>query len=240
MNPDELAVLEEERRFLLRSIDDIDREYAAGDVDEADYRTVRDGYVARAAAVLRQIEQGTASLPTKRPVRWSRVVLGVVATLVFAAVAGWSMARFSGQRDPGETMTGGFELDEVTAKLARARAMLAADPGGAIELYQEVIAEEPNNPEARTYTAWLLAISAGGVGAEASTLALDEATKLFEEVIADTPGYADAHCLYAVTAARWFTEPDLDLARTQGEVCLASNPPGEMRTLIENFVGNLG
>jgi hypothetical protein len=43
VNPDELALLEEERRFLLRSIDDLDREQAAGDVDDADYAAVRDG-----------------------------------------------------------------------------------------------------------------------------------------------------------------------------------------------------
>jgi hypothetical protein len=43
-----------------------------------------------------------------------------------------------------------------------------------------------------------------------------------------------------VTAARWYTEPDLDLAKQQGEACLANNPPGEMRGMIEAFVGNLG
>ena len=36
MNPDRLAELEEERRFLLASIRDLDRERSVGDVDEAD------------------------------------------------------------------------------------------------------------------------------------------------------------------------------------------------------------
>ena len=52
MNPDDLAELEEERRFLLTSIRDLEREHEAGDVDEHDFTTLRDGYVARAAAVL--------------------------------------------------------------------------------------------------------------------------------------------------------------------------------------------
>jgi len=86
----------------------------------------------------------------------------------------------------------------------------------------------------------MLALSAGSVSPEAATLALDQATALFEEVTTDTPTYADAHCLYAVTAARWYIEPDLDLAQQQGEACLANNPPGEMRGMIEAFVGNLG
>ena len=33
MNPDRLAELEEEQRFLLRSLSDLEREYEAGDVD---------------------------------------------------------------------------------------------------------------------------------------------------------------------------------------------------------------
>ena len=49
--------LEQEREFLLRSLDDLDRERAAGDMDEQDYRALRDGYTARAAAVLRALER---------------------------------------------------------------------------------------------------------------------------------------------------------------------------------------
>ena len=55
-DPDRLAELEEERAFLLRSLDDLDRERDAGDLDEHDYVELRDGYTARAAAVLRELE----------------------------------------------------------------------------------------------------------------------------------------------------------------------------------------
>ena len=58
---DRLAELEEERRFLLRSLDDLDREHAAGDVDKHDYATLRDGYTARAATVIREIESAHES-----------------------------------------------------------------------------------------------------------------------------------------------------------------------------------
>ena len=58
MNPDRLAELEEERRFLLRSLDDLEREHEAGDVDEHDFEVLRDGYTARAARVLRAIDDG--------------------------------------------------------------------------------------------------------------------------------------------------------------------------------------
>ena len=52
---DERAALEEERDFLLASLDDLERERAAGDVDDHDYRTLRADYTARAAAVLRAL-----------------------------------------------------------------------------------------------------------------------------------------------------------------------------------------
>jgi tetratricopeptide (TPR) repeat protein len=51
-----LRDLEEERDFLLRSISDLDRERAANDLTEADYRRLRDGYTVRAADVMRRLE----------------------------------------------------------------------------------------------------------------------------------------------------------------------------------------
>src|SRR5579871_3126618 len=53
LSDDELA---EERDFLLRSLRDLDDERAAGDVDEGDYDVLKEGYTARAAAVLRELE----------------------------------------------------------------------------------------------------------------------------------------------------------------------------------------
>ena len=43
--------LEAERDFLLRSLDDLEAERAAGNVDDDTYRTLHDDYTARAAAV---------------------------------------------------------------------------------------------------------------------------------------------------------------------------------------------
>ena len=51
-----LRDLEEERDFLLRSISDLDRERAANDLTESDYRQLRDGYTARAADVMRRLD----------------------------------------------------------------------------------------------------------------------------------------------------------------------------------------
>ena len=55
--------LEEERDFLLRSLDDLDQERAAGDIDEADYQALHDDYTARAARVLRHLERTRSPKP---------------------------------------------------------------------------------------------------------------------------------------------------------------------------------
>ena len=59
---DEIARLEEERDHLLASLEDLDREFAAGDMDELDHRTLRDDYTTRAAAVLEALDQQHAAL----------------------------------------------------------------------------------------------------------------------------------------------------------------------------------
>ena len=54
------AALEEERDFLLRSLDDLEREHDAGDIDETDYEGLRDDYTVRAATVLRSLDAHAA------------------------------------------------------------------------------------------------------------------------------------------------------------------------------------
>lgn len=56
-----LDELNEQRDFLLCSLEDLEAERDAGDLDDADYQALRDSYTARAAAVLRAIESATTS-----------------------------------------------------------------------------------------------------------------------------------------------------------------------------------
>src|SRR5690606_392728 len=79
------APLQEQRAFLLRSLEDLEREYAAGDVDEVDYRSLKDDYTARAAAVIRAIEAGRAAAaePAPPPAPRRRLVVVVAAVVAF-------------------------------------------------------------------------------------------------------------------------------------------------------------
>lgn len=232
MNPDQLAELEEQRRFLLRSITDLDREHEYGDVDDHDFETLRDGYTARAAAVLRAIEAGQAEIPSRRVRRPKVLAMWIVGTILVASLAGWLVAHTSGQRLPGQSITGGLPGDEVALKLAEARQLLGVNAQQAVTRYQQVLDIEPNNTEALTYLGWLVAQS-GGANAAAGAEFLRGAIKL-------DPTYADPHCFLAITSANFLQPPDIDTARTEAQACLADDPPSEMVGLVQSFIDKLG
>lgn len=231
MNPDQLAELEEQRRFLLRSITDLDREHEYGDVDDHDFETLRDGYTARAAAVLRAIEAGQAEIPSRRVRRPKVLAMWIVGTILVASLAGWLVAHTSGQRLPGQSITGGLPGDEVALKLAEARQLLGVNAQQAVTRYQQVLDIEPNNTEALTYLGWLVAQS-GGANAAAGAEFLRGAIKL-------DPTYADPHCFLAITAADFLQPPDIDTARSEAQACLDNNPPSQMVDLIQGFIDKL-
>ena len=231
MNPDQVAELEEERRFLLRSITDLDREHLYGDVDDNDYQTLRDGYTARAATVLRAIDDGHVGTSPPRRRRPKVFVAWIVGTLLVACVAGWLVARTSGQRLPGQAITGGLPGDEVAQKLAEARQLLGVNPQQAIIRYQQVRELDPNNAEALTYMGWLIAQS-GTSTAAAGAEFLRGAIKI-------DPTYADPHCFLAITSADFLQPPDLDTARSEAQACLDNNPPAQMVQLVQSFISRL-
>ena len=231
MNPDQLAELEEQRRFLLRSITDLDREHQFGDVDDRDYETLRDGYTARAASVMRSIDSGQAESRRRRPRRPSVLAAWVLGTLLVASLAGWLVARTSGQRLPGQSISGGLPGDEVATKLAEARQFLGVDPQQAIVRYQQVRELDPNNAEALTYMGWLVAQNGSSAAASGAAL-LRGAIKL-------DPTYADPHCFLAITSADFLQPPDIETARSEAQACLDNNPPSQMVDLIQGFVARL-
>jgi hypothetical protein len=230
--PDRLAELEEERRFLLRSIADLERERAAGDVEDDDYHALRDGYTARAAAVLRAIEEGRAGLPAKRPRNWRRLIATVAAVVLVAAVAGWLVARQSGQRLPGDTITGGTSPNQVATLLSEGRVLMANNAiQEASDRYLAVLEIERDNVEALTYAGWLLAISSGGGSTESGAATLGAAKAFLQDAIAIDPNYADPHCFLSLIAVS--IDADLAGAQTFADECNAHNPPNDLRLLVQ-------
>lgn len=184
--------LEEEREFLLRSLEDLDREHDAGDVDDADYAALKDDYTARAAAVLRAVEAGRARPARRGPSCDRRRLVTVVAVVVFAGLAGVLVAQAVGRRDPGEVISGDVN-QSLTEKLNEAgRRGASGEMEQAIELYDEVLADDPTNAEAMTYRGWMQFLSG------------DQETGLTSLLGAasENPGYPDVHAFLAIVLFR--------------------------------------
>lgn len=241
VNPDRLAELEEERRFLLRSLADLEREHEAGDVDEVDYRALKDGYTVRAAATLREIEAGRSALPTKPPVNWRRRGLTAAVVVVLIGAVWWALAASSAERLPGQTATGLDPRDERAILMAQARDLQFQAPGEAAGVYEQILDQDPSDVEALTYYGWTLALDAatGAGAAPSSTIAGVEdpiVTQLRDSVDALLrateldPTYADPKCFLGIINANFLGDPEAALPWV--DACIAANPPADVRDLV--------
>ena len=240
---DRLASMEEERRFLLRSLTDLEREHDAGDVDDLDYQTLKDGYTVRAATVLRQIEAGRGALPASKPRRWSRTVAVAAAVVVGSVGVGFVLAGAWGERSSGQEITGLTPGDESRIVLTNARdAMSAGDFPSANALFAEVIdmerARGRENAEAVAYFGWTLALltrqnpdqTNAAERYAAAVLALGQAVEI-------EPDYADPQCFLAIVEYQF--RDDAAAALPHIERCEASNPPGEVASLVASFADEI-
>jgi len=215
---DALADLEEQRRFLVQSLKDLDSERDAGDIDDADYRTLKDDYTARAAAVLHAIDERKAGLAQKqrgarrkRSTKWTALVIaGVVALAIGGGVL---VAATSGERVPGQTATGNVPSN-TTDQLAAAQQDLAQGKAvDALKLYDQVLKQDPANAQALTFRGWIL---------ESANLH-DEALASLDKASKADPSFAMAH--YFKGAVLFQSKNDPAGAVKEFEAFLASNPP---------------
>ena len=213
LDPDALAALEEERDFLLRSLEDLEREHAAGDVDDSDFEELKDDYTARAAAAIRAIEDRTAAVKSLLPQRnWQRTALGLVLVGALAVGASWLVFRNAGTRAPGQGLTGDIRQDSSNLILqaqgltGQAQASLQAGDStkalkqfeSAVQAYDKALEISPENVQAMTYRVWVLHTIA--LSSELSVAAdLDrQALEYLDEAIAIDPLYSDARVFRAI------------------------------------------
>ena len=226
---DRMSALEVERDFLLRSLEDLEREHDAGDVDDADYEALKDDYTARAAAVLRALEAGVppvASTAVRRPARRGRALAWGTAVAVFAVLAGVLVAQTAGRRDAGEVITGDV-TQTATEKLNQAgRLGSQGDYPAAIALYDEVLAESPDNAEAATYRGWMLTLSGER---EAGLEALLSAATEHRD-------YPDVHAFLAVV---FFRSGLLEQAAREVDLLERLDPPASIRQLVEPLAAQI-
>jgi tetratricopeptide (TPR) repeat protein len=228
--------LEEERDFLLRSLDDLEAERVAGGIDDESYRALHDDYTARAAAVIRALRDGIDARPPAPSLPWGRraVVIGAIA--VFAIGAAVALASALGGRGAGETssgntgtVSGGAQNVNPRRDLERAvrrdptnagpRLLLAHfleednDLAGAVEQYDEVIRLDPENTEALAQSGRALYLVASAAPDQAGDL-VDEARSRLDTAIEIDAEYPDARFFRAIILAYEFQ----DFAAAQNDV----------------------
>jgi len=226
--------------FLLDSIRDLDAERAAGDIDDDDYRTLRDDYTRRAARALRAEARGRTapvSTPVRRsPGQWAAIVVGIVG---FAVLLGVLVAQAAGERRSGDGITGAIDRSPTQAaasciNLTVEWQQAGGVPTDAIECYQDVLADDPDNPVALTYLAWTNHLLAQRVG---SALEVDELARLlaevddgFERALAVDPDYADALAFRVVVAV---SREDWPEAAARLEAFDAIDAPTDIAALVD-------
>lgn len=235
MNPDRLAELEEQRRFLLRSLADLEREHDAGDVDEVDYHELKDGYTVRAAATLREIEGERSALPEKPPADWRRRILTGISVVGLIALVWWALAASSAQRAPGQQITGFDPRTDRQVLLSQARALQFEQPGEAAVLYGLVLDASPNDVEALTYRGWTLALDAMRLtDADLAQEQLVAAIDALGRAIELDPDYPDPRCFLGIVQANFLG--DAAAARDDLTRCLAADPPADVRGLVQGLL----
>jgi len=224
--------LEAERDFLLRSLDDLEDERAAGNVDDGTYETLHDDYTARAAAVIRSLEAGTDLTPPDPPGA-SKVVRGLTVggIIVFALVAAILLTHAIGQRRAGQTITGNGQLanrstttpdpgpalaaaaraqpNSYAAHIAYARYLLPKNRlPDAIHEFGAAARLDPSQPEPPTYAGWAGALLAQQVQDPQTRRPLLEASlERINEVIKTHPQYPDAYALKGVILSNMQGDP---------------------------------
>jgi tetratricopeptide (TPR) repeat protein len=157
--------------------------------------------------------RGPKNQPVPRRQRTLAVSLGVA--FVIAALAGMSVVLFAGGRSPGQPVTGSVPGD--TAVASRVDDALALENDGnaveALQLYDEILADEPDNVEALAYRGWLL---------KRAGLA-DQALESLDRAVAVDPTFADAHFFRGMVLLQDRDDPAGAVLEFQA--FLANDPP---------------
>ena len=230
LDPDTLAALEEERDFLLRSLDDLEREHDAGDIDDTDFAELKDDYTARAASVLRALDDRRALVASSSSNRsWVRNAAALAVVAVLALGVGWFVFRDAGSRAPGQGVSGDARQDSANlvlqAQQSTGEAQVALGNGDtqtaldryrdALDAYGKALAIAPANVEALTNRGWLYHNLALGAGAGAQADELDGyARQDLDAAVAAQSDYGPARVFRAVLArdAGRFDTADQELA----------------------------
>ena len=159
----------------------------------------------------------------------------VVTIVVIAAVGvggGLAVAAFSGARQPGEQLSG--DVPETSdQRLTRAAQLFQdGDARGAIELYQEVLDENPEDLQALTYLGWTLRNVAGD-----DERLLGAAVGFIEQALDVDPTFAEAWFFRGIIYLR--DEDESEQAVDALRLALANDPGPEVEAAARELLAEI-
>jgi cytochrome c-type biogenesis protein CcmH/NrfG len=255
LDPEEKSELERERDFLLKSLDDLETERNAGNIDDASYTELHDDYTARAAATIRALRDGVDARPVTPPVPWRRRALVIGGILAFAVVAAVALAAALGARLPGQTSSGNQPAkaapstgerkarlqdaadknpNDPQARLAYARFLEeSGDTVESLKQYDKAAEIAPDNADALANAGRLRFIVAGQVPSpDAQKQLVADAKTFLDRAVEADPNNADARYYRGVLLLDGFGQVDAAVGEFQRYLLLA--PDGRFATQARN------
>ena len=254
-----VSKLEEERDFLLRSLDDLDREYVSGELTDREFGTLRDDYTRRVAAVVRSLAE---TEPGEVPVaisgrfwRWFVVLVSV------GVLSGFALAQFSGLRAPGESISGEVDRSPRSRLLNAEQLFFAEELEAARAAIEEILRDSPDFSGALVLSARMHERAGDPLPAirqldqvlqhspehvDALTLRgwilvrindqdlQEEGIRNLDNAVSQHPDSFDPYVFRGFVARE--LQGDLDLAIRMYELALDHNPPPAMRTQLKATV----
>ncbi|HET9771333.1 MAG TPA: tetratricopeptide repeat protein, partial [Acidimicrobiia bacterium] len=184
---------------------------------------------ARAAAVLRSIEEGPAALPPRAPVPRKRKLLTGGGVLAFVLVASLALAAAVGNRRDGDTVTGNAQSgdqpadprraalerqvrenpDDTTAHLVYANYLAeVGEIPAAVKEYVAAAQIDPKNAEAQTGAGWLTFLAASQItDPKTAAEVMDRSLARLDAAVAAAPDKADAYFYRGMVRFRGKQDP---------------------------------
>jgi tetratricopeptide (TPR) repeat protein len=234
-------LLNDEREFLIRSLDDAEREHEAGDLSDADYTVLANRDCRKLAEVEAELAQlgpdlterasaddgsGSASGEEAKPNErreWRRV--GIIACC-FLIVAGAVLlvSHALQSSTPGQPVTGSVSIPKdqlIEEELNQAEAFMSQNEDEpALQLFGKVLQEDPKDPEALADFGWL-------TWRAGETYKATDYEKLgvaaLKKAIRVSPSFYKAHLYYGLVL--YYQDKNYKAAAGQFTEFLADDPP---------------
>ena len=247
------SALSQERARLYADLRELEFDFRAGKLSEADYNELRQKIESKAASVLQRIDASPENVPAKnnaqekigaaksgeiKPggLRGWQLAAGGSFLLLFGLALGVVLTKALRPRaSEQDTVTGDFltgtgtqTTGEVASSLKEGKDAFAKQEWTkAIEAFKKVLAADPNQPEAHAYMGFIL-IQAGHA---------DGALMAFDKALAAAPNLPMA--LWGKGVTLYQAKQDYAGAREVFEKLLQMMPPGQERGEVEKILAEI-